>query len=196
MLGLPPYLSLRRSCPRTALLMIEPSAFAGTIDPTRLSNCNAARVSIECNVIPTSSENVASSPSFVESWSPPLLSLLRIVAAYLFLLHGTAKLLGFPHVAQFDNLVLASLPGIAGILELVGGVLLLIGLFTRPVAFILSGQMAAAYFIGHASKGNPLFPVLNGGDAAILYCFVFLYLAAAGPGPWSVDAARTGGASR
>jgi len=178
--------------------MIEPSAFAGTIDPTRLSNCNAARVSIECNVIPTSSErsNVASSPSFVESWSPPLLSLLRIVAAYLFLLHGTAKLLGFPHVAQFDNLVLASLPGIAGILELVGGTLLLLGLFTRPVAFILSGQMAAAYFIGHASKGNPLFPVLNGGDAAILYCFVFLYLAAAGPGPWSVDAARTGGASR
>lgn len=136
------------------------------------------------------------SPSFLEFWSPRLLSLLRIVAAYVFLLHGTAKLLGFPHVAAFDNLSLTSLGGIAGILELVGGALLLVGLFTRPVAFILSGQMAVAYFIGHASKGNSLFPVLNGGDAAVLYCFIFLYLVAAGPGPWSVDAKWAGAGTR
>jgi putative oxidoreductase len=113
---------------------------------------------------------------------------LRIVTAYLFLLHGTAKLLGYPHVPMFDNLAITSLSGIAGILELVGGVLLLVGLFSRPVAFILSGEMAFAYFIGHASQGNVLFPLLNGGESAVLFCFVFLYLASAGPGPWSVDA--------
>ncbi len=132
------------------------------------------------------------SPAFPASWRPQLLSLLRIVAAYLFLLHGTAKLLGFPHVAMFDNLSLTSMSGIAGVLELVGGALLLLGLFTRPVAFVLSGEMAFAYFIGHASKGNALFPLLNGGEAAVLYCFVFLYFVAAGPGPWSLDALRSG----
>ncbi len=137
-----------------------------------------------------------SSPAFFDSSRPHLLSLLRIVAAYLFVLHGTAKFLGFPHVPMFDNLALASLPGIGGVLELVGGALLVLGLFTRAVAFILSGEMAVAYFVGHASQGNALFPLLNGGEAAVLFCFVFLYLAAAGPGPWSVDAAMHKGAGR
>ena len=127
---------------------------------------------------------------FLQPWSPRLLSVLRIVSAYIFLLHGTAKLLGFPAIPAMANVSLTSLSGIAGILELVGGTLLLLGLFTRPVAFILSGEMAFAYFIGHASKGSPLFPIMNGGDAAVLYCFVFLYFAAAGGGPWSVDAMR------
>lgn len=127
---------------------------------------------------------------FLQSWSPRLLSVLRIVSAYLFMLHGTAKILGFPAMPMFANVSLTSLTGISGLLELVGGALLLLGLFTRPVAFILSGEMAFAYFIGHATKGSPLFPILNGGDAAVLYCFVFLYIAAAGGGPWSIDAAR------
>ena len=129
-------------------------------------------------------------PFFMSRWTPQLLSVLRIVSAYLFLLHGTAKLLGMPQVAMFANLQIMSLSGIAGILELVGGVLLLLGVFTRPVAFVLSGEMAFAYFIGHASRGNPLFPLMNQGEAAVLFCFIFLYLSAAGPGPWSVDAAR------
>ena len=129
--------------------------------------------------------------SFLEPWSARLLSVLRIVTAYLFVQHGTAKFFGFPHVAAFDNLQVMSMGGIAGIIELVGGALLLIGLFSRPVAFILSGEMAFAYFIAHASKGSPLFPMLNGGELAVMWCFVFLYLAAAGPGPWSVDAARS-----
>jgi putative oxidoreductase len=118
------------------------------------------------------------------------LAVLRIVTAYLLIQHGSAKLFGFPHVAAFDNLVLLSLPGIAGILEIVGGVLLLLGLFTRPVAFILSGELAFAYFIGHAPRGNVLSPMLNGGEAAVLYCFVFLFIAAAGGGSWSLDARR------
>ncbi|WP_280154098.1 DoxX family protein [Piscinibacter sp. XHJ-5] len=129
-------------------------------------------------------------PAFLSPWQPQLLAVLRIVSAYIFLLHGTAKLLHWPHIAMFDNVDPFSMTGIAGILELVGGILLLIGLFTRPVAFVLSGEMAAAYFIGHASRGAPLLPVINQGDAAVLYCFVFLYLAAAGPGTWSVDTAR------
>lgn len=131
------------------------------------------------------------SSGLLDSWSPRLLSVLRIVSAYIFMLHGTAKLLGFPQIAAMASPPLMSMSGIAGILELVGGALLLLGLFTRPVAFILSGEMAFAYFIGHASKGGALFPILNGGDAAVLYCFVFLYFAAAGPGPWSLDAMRT-----
>lgn len=121
-------------------------------------------------------------------WAPRLLSVLRIVAALLFLQHGTAKLFGFPHVAMFDGLQLLSLMGLAGVLELVGSVLLALGLFTRPVAFVLSGEMAFAYFMAHAPRG--FFPILNGGELAALYCFVFLFLAAAGPGPWSVDARR------
>lgn len=120
------------------------------------------------------------------AWAPRVLSILRIMAALLFFEHGTQKLLGFP-ASDFSPAVM-SLSWIAGVLELVGGALLAIGLFTRPVAFVLSGQMAVAYFIAHAP--NSFFPVLNGGEAAILYCFIFLYLVFAGPGPWSVDAAR------
>jgi putative oxidoreductase len=121
------------------------------------------------------------------AWSGPLLSVLRIITALLFLLHGTAKLFGFPPGAG-GPVPLTGLMGVAGVLETVGGALLLLGLFTRPVAFLLSGQMAVAYFTAHAGQG--LFPSTNGGEPAVLFCFVFLYLAAAGPGPWSVDAAR------
>ncbi|MES2909970.1 MAG: DoxX family protein [Pseudomonadota bacterium] len=120
-----------------------------------------------------------------------MLSVLRIVSAFLLLQHGTAKLLGFPHVAYFDNLQIFSLIGVAGILEVVGGVLLLMGLFTQPVSFVLSGLLAFAYFIGHASKGFFLMPMLNNGESAVLFCFVFLYLAAAGGGAWSLDALRS-----
>jgi putative oxidoreductase len=122
------------------------------------------------------------------TWAPRMLSVLRIVAALIFLLHGTQKLLGFPPLApNATPPELFSLSWIAGALELVLGGLMLIGLFTRPAAFVASGEMAFAYFIGHAPRN--LFPTLNGGDAAILYCFVFLYIAFAGAGPWSVDAA-------
>jgi putative oxidoreductase len=122
------------------------------------------------------------------TWSPRLLSVLRIMTALLFLQHGTAKFFGFPHVAAFDNIQFASLLGAAGALEIVGGLLMLIGLFTRPVAFILSGFMAAAYFMAHAPQG--FYPLLNQGELAVLYCFVFLYFAVAGGGAWSADAAR------
>ena len=129
--------------------------------------------------------------AFFDTWRPRVLALLRIVTAYLFIQHGTAKLLGIPAVEMFQaGVPLMSLAGIAGVLEIVGGALMLIGLFTRPTAFILSGQMAFAYFIGHASQGNPLLPMLNGGELAVMYCFVFLYFAVAGAGAWSVDAAR------
>jgi putative oxidoreductase len=127
------------------------------------------------------------SPSFLSPWQPQLLALLRIVTGYMFLLHGSSKLLHMPHVAMFDQLDPFSLIGLAGILELVGGFLIVIGLFTRPVAFILSGEMAAAYFMGHASRGSPILPMLNQGELAVEWCFVFLYLAAAGAGAWSVD---------
>jgi len=118
------------------------------------------------------------------SSSPYVLGILRIATALLFLQHGTAKLFHFPRVAQFDKVELWSLLGLAGVIELVGGALLLVGLFTRPVAFILSGQMAVAYFLVHAKSG--FFPILNHGELAALYCFVFLYLAAAGGGAFSV----------
>jgi putative oxidoreductase len=120
-------------------------------------------------------------------WAPRILSILRIVAALLFFEHGTSKLLGFPPSDHSGPEVL-SLSWIAGALELVGGALLIVGLFTRPVAFILAGEMAFAYWMAHAPKSA--FPLLNGGDSAILYCFVFLYLAFAGGGPWSLDALR------
>jgi len=125
-------------------------------------------------------------PAFFNTWSPRVLSILRIVTAFLFMLHGTAKLFHVPHQPQFDNLELMSLVGLQGILEAGGGLLLLIGLFTRPVAFILCGDMAVAYFMAHQPKG--WLPILNGGDLAVLFCFVFLYLWAAGPGQWSIDA--------
>ena len=127
-------------------------------------------------------------PDSLTRWSPQMLSILRIIAALLLLQYGGAKLLGFPPVQMFQGIQLFSLYGVAGLLELVGGALLLIGLFTRPVAFVLSGEMAAAYFIGHFPKG--FIPLLNGGNEAVIYCFVFLYFAFAGPGPWSADAVR------
>ena len=128
--------------------------------------------------------------AWVDTWAPRAQALLRIVAAYLFLLHGTAKLFKVPHVAMFDNLQLMSLIGLAGVLELVGGVLVAIGLFTRPVAFILSGEMAVAYFMEHTQLGAWWIPMLNQGESAVLFCFVFLFFAAAGAGTWSVDAMR------
>ena len=127
-------------------------------------------------------------PAFYATWSPRLLGLLRIILGFLYIQHGTAKLFGVPHVAMFDGLQLFSLMGAAGVLELVGGALLLVGLFTRPVAFILSGQMAAAYFMAHAPAG--FLPILNGGEMAVMYCFAFLYFAAAGAGAYSLDALR------
>lgn len=127
-------------------------------------------------------------PAFYATWSPRLLGLLRIILGFLYIQHGTAKLFGVPHVAMFDGLQLFSLMGAAGVLELVGGALLLVGLFTRPVAFILSGQMAAAYFMAHAPAG--FLPILNGGEMAVMYCFAFLYFAVAGAGAYSLDALR------
>jgi len=123
--------------------------------------------------------------SFYSTWSPRLLSSVRCVTAFLFLSHGSEKLFGIP-AAQHPGLVpLLSMLGLAGVLEFFGGLFILLGLFTRPVAFILSGQMAVAYFMVHASKG--FWPVLNGSELAVLYCFVFLYLVVAGGGSWSVD---------
>jgi putative oxidoreductase len=121
----------------------------------------------------------------LDAWAPQMRSLLRIMAGLLFLEHGTMKHLRLPPAAG-PSMEAWSLGWIAGLFELVGGALLALGLFTRPVAFVLSGVMASAYFIAHAPKS--FFPVLNGGDAAILYCFVFLYFVFAGPGPWSLDA--------
>lgn len=118
-------------------------------------------------------------------WAPKLLSVLRIVAGFMFMMHGAQKLLSFP-MPMAQPIDLFSLLGLAGVLELVGGFLLLIGLGTRVVAFVLSGEMAFAYFIGHASKGG-FWPIVNRGELAALYCFVFLYIAAAGGGEWSVE---------
>ena len=126
-------------------------------------------------------------PDVLTRWSPHMLAVLRIVTALLFIEHGTQKLFGFPAGGPPQSALL-SLDGVAGLLELAGGLLILIGLFTRPVAFVLSGFMAVAYFMGHAPKS--FFPVNNGGDDAILYCFVFLYLVFAGAGAWSVDESR------
>jgi putative oxidoreductase len=121
-------------------------------------------------------------------FAPQVLSILRIIAGLLILQFGMAKLFGFPYVEMFKSVQLFSLYGLAGTIELVGGALLVIGLFTRPAAFILSGEMAAAYFIAHFPKG--FIPLLNGGNEAVIYCFVFLYFVFAGPGPWSLDAVR------
>ena len=129
-------------------------------------------------------------------WTPYAQGLLRIVAGFLFLQHATAKLFGMPHVAYFDNLRVLSVVGFAGIIELIGAPLLILGLFTRPVAFVLSGEMAFAYFIGHVPQGNFFAPSLNQGEPAVLYCFLFLFFAAAGPGAWSVDATRDGARRR
>jgi putative oxidoreductase len=127
---------------------------------------------------------------FFDTWSPRALAALRIVAAFLYLQHGTAKLLHVPHVAEFDSLAALSLIGFAGTLEIAGGVLLLLGLFTRPVAFILSGEMAVAYFMAHAPQGHFFTPALNQGEEAVLYCFIFLFFSVAGGGGWSIDRIR------
>ncbi len=119
------------------------------------------------------------------SWSPHVLSLLRVASGAAFLAHGTMKWLNFPARGGAAP-ELMSLSGAAGVIELVGGALIVLGLFTRPAAFICSGTMAFAYFIAHAPRS--FFPVQNGGDAALLFCFVFFYLVFAGPGPWSLDA--------
>jgi putative oxidoreductase len=126
------------------------------------------------------------------NWAPRLLSVLRIVLGLVLLQYGTAKLFGWPDVEMFEDLKWLSLFGIAGMFELVGGTLLILGLFTRPAAFILSGEMAAAYFIEHLPHG--FFPILSGGDLAVSLCFTFLYLAFAGGGPWSIDALVRGSA--
>lgn len=126
--------------------------------------------------------------AFFEEWRPRALGVLRIVTGYLFVPHGTAKLFGVPHQQMFDGLQLFSLMGLAGVLEVFGGALFLLGLFTRQVAFVLSGFMAVAYFMGHASQGYVLMPMLNMGDLAVVWCFVFLYFVFAGAGAWSLDA--------
>lgn len=122
--------------------------------------------------------------SFLAAWRPRVLSIMRIVTAFLFMQHGGQKLFGFPapQRAEFDLLTLS---GVAGVLELFGGFLVLIGLFTRPTAFVLSGLMAFAYFIAHAPRD--FWPIVNAGELAALYCFVFLYLSVAGGGTWSLD---------
>ena len=125
--------------------------------------------------------------SVSDRYAGPALSALRVVSALLFMEHGMAKLLHFPPVPRFTTAPqVGSLIWIAATLESVGGALLALGLFSRPVAFILSGEMAVAYWMAHAPLS--LFPAVNGGDAAILFCFVFLYVAAAGPGAFSLDA--------
>jgi len=126
---------------------------------------------------------------FFASYRPILLSVLRIMAGLLLLQHGTTKFLGIPH-SQMTGASPFTLSGIAGLMELIGGVLLVIGLFTRATAFLLSGMLAVAYFYAHAPGG--FYPLLNGGELAVLYCFVFLYIAAAGGGPLSLDRLRGG----
>ena len=120
------------------------------------------------------------------AWTPRALSILRIITGLLIIQHGMAKILGFPVFPAYASVQPFSLIGAAGFIELIGGALLILGLCTRPVAFILAGEMAFAYFIGHFPKG--FLPLINGGTLAILYCFTCLYLSTAGAGPWSVDA--------
>jgi putative oxidoreductase len=129
--------------------------------------------------------NAASS---ITIWTPRILSIFRVVTALLFLSHGLVKLFGFPAGAAPGQVPLFTLFGLAGVLELVGGLAVMLGIFTRPIAFLLSGQMAVAYFMVHAPMG--FYPVLNMGEPAILFCFNFLYLAFAGAGAWSIDAKR------
>jgi putative oxidoreductase len=121
------------------------------------------------------------------AWAPRALSVLRIITGLMIIQHGMAKLIGFPAVPEFANLNPLSLIGAAGFIELIGGALLIIGFLTQPVAFVISGEMAFAYFIAHAPKS--FFPLINDGTLAIIFCFACLYLSTAGAGPWSVDAA-------
>jgi len=124
--------------------------------------------------------------TFLSKYQPQLLSVLRIVAGLLFIEHGLQKVVGIPPMTMAIPPDAATIIMVAGWMELIGGALIILGLFSRIVAFICSGEMAVAYWMVHFAKGGP-FPAVNGGDAAILFCFVFLYLAAAGPGPWAVN---------
>lgn len=135
-----------------------------------------------------SSETLGYEATTSARWELRALSVLRIASGLLLLQHGTAKVLKFPFIEKMANVDPTSPGGIAGFLELFGGALLVLGLFTRPTAFLMSGLMAAAYFMAHAKRS--FFPIINGGELAVLYCFVFLFLAFAGGGPWSVDAWR------
>ena len=122
-------------------------------------------------------------------WPARFLSILRFVAGLCFVEHGTAKVLGFPAGAgPHVGFTLSTMVGVSGALELIGGALIVVGLFTRCAAFILAGEMAVAYFMVHAKTS--LYPAVNHGEPAVLYCFIFLYLVMAGPGPWSIDAMR------
>ena len=119
----------------------------------------------------------------LSAYAPQALAALRIITALLFLAHGTQKVLGFPAAEWAPEMF--SMPWIAGVIEIVTGLLIAVGFFTRPAAFLASGTMAVAYWMAHAPSN--FFPVNNGGDAAVLFCFVFLYLVFAGPGAWSVN---------
>ena len=130
------------------------------------------------------SPDTATTTALPERLAPYVLSVLRIVAALLFLEHGLSKLFGFPQAGHMPAFL--TLLWFAGVIEIVGPILVGLGLFTRLAAFIMSGEMAFAYFLSHAHRG--FYPLLNGGEAAVLYCFLFLYLACAGAGPWSLDA--------
>ena len=138
-------------------------------------------------------DNLGTMSTLASRWialTPYLLSLLRIMAAFVFIEYGTTKLLAWPAPVMpgGGTAPLMTQAGIAGLLEIVGGGLLLVGLFTRPVAFLLAGEMAFAYFIGHAGRG--FWPVLNGGAPAVIFCFLWLYISAAGGGPWGLDGLR------
>jgi putative oxidoreductase len=163
-------------------LQKEPSDALEALDP-------ASRDSADRRLKQAREVHIMSIVTKWKSWAPQLLSVVRIVAAFMFILSGSTKILAFP--AGMPNGATAPFMSqiwIGGMLELVGGSLLLLGLFTRPVAFVLAGEMAVAYFQFHAPKG--FYPTVNGGVAAALYCFVWLYISAAGPGPWSLDAIR------
>ena len=121
-------------------------------------------------------------------WAPYLSSILRIVVAFLYIAHGTQKLIGWPALEPRPGVPLLSLLGAASVIETFGGLLMLLGLFTQPIAFILAGEMAAAYFVSHVPRG--FWPLLNRGEPAVFFCFTWLYFAAAGAGPWSLDALR------
>jgi putative oxidoreductase len=121
---------------------------------------------------------------FLDKWQPQLLSVLRIVSGLLFIEHGLTKIFHFPHLAMFDG-PLPPMLVTAGVIELVAGALFTVGFYSRWAAFIMAGEMAVAYFVAHAPRG--FFPVLNMGENAILFCFIFLYIAAAGPGPWAIN---------
>ena len=133
---------------------------------------------------------MANVTSIQATWSPRALAALRIVSGYLFVAHGTTKLFQAPYIEAFASVPLMSLAGVAGMFEVAGGIALMLGLFTRPVAFVLSGLMAFAYFIAHASQGNVLLPILNSGELAALYSFLFLFISVSGPGSLSLDNLR------